>query len=57
MEFYERISGARMHANYFRPGGLAALWPAGLLTDILRFLKKFQPRIDELEFMLTDSRI
>jgi NADH dehydrogenase (ubiquinone) Fe-S protein 2 len=57
MEFYERVSGARMHANYFRPGGLSVLWPRGLLEDMFFFSKKFKDRIDELESMLTDSRI
>jgi NADH:ubiquinone oxidoreductase subunit D len=34
MELYERVSGARMHANYIRPGGLAFDIPSGLLDDI-----------------------
>ena len=34
MEFYERVSGARMHAAYFRPGGVHSDIPAGLLSDI-----------------------
>jgi len=57
MEFYERVSGARMHANYFRPGGLSVLWPVGLLEDIYLFITRFKERIDELEEMLTNSRI
>jgi len=41
MEFYERVSGARMHANFFRPGGLSQDLPVGLLDDIYSFLKGF----------------
>jgi NADH-quinone oxidoreductase subunit D len=37
MNFYERVSGARMHINYFRPGGVAQDLPAGLLNDIAEF--------------------
>jgi len=37
MEFYERVSGARMHAAYIRPGGVAFDLPLGLLDDIYRF--------------------
>ncbi len=38
MEFYERVSGARMHANYFRPGGVSCDLPKGLLDDIYNFI-------------------
>ena len=41
MEFYERVSGARMHANYFRPGGVHLDMPAGLAEDILAFCETF----------------
>jgi NADH dehydrogenase (ubiquinone) Fe-S protein 2 len=41
MEFYERVSGARMHANYIRPGGVNLEVPEGLLVDIGRFVSKF----------------
>ena len=37
MEFYERVSGARMHAAYFRPGGVSLDLPLGLLDDIYSF--------------------
>jgi NADH dehydrogenase (ubiquinone) Fe-S protein 2 len=57
MEFYERVSGARMHAAYIRPGGVTQDIPAGLLQDIYLFIDQFASRIDELEEMLTNNRI
>lgn len=57
MGFYERISGARMHACYFRPGGVAFDSPFGLIDDIFVFVKNFQARLDELEIFLTGNRI
>jgi len=57
MEFYERVSGARMHASYFRPGGVNQELPMGLLNDIYTFLVQFNARIDELEELLTQNRI
>jgi len=57
LEFYERVSGARMHANYIRPGGVAQDMPLGLSEDIYRFTQQFASRIDELEEMLTNNRI
>jgi len=57
MEFYERVSGARMHAAYIRPGGVSQDLPAGLSHDIYRFAEQFASRIDELEEMLTNNRI
>jgi Ni,Fe-hydrogenase III large subunit len=57
LEFYERVSGARMHANYIRPGGVAQDMPLGLSEDIYRFAQQFASRIDELEEMLTNNRI
>jgi NADH dehydrogenase (ubiquinone) Fe-S protein 2 len=57
MEFYERTSGARMHAAYFRPGGVALDIPKGLLNDIYLFSKQFTSRIDEIEELLTENRI
>jgi len=41
MEFYERLSGARMHAAYIRPGGVARDIPEGLLNDIEKFINQF----------------
>jgi NADH dehydrogenase (ubiquinone) Fe-S protein 2 len=57
IEFYERVSGARMHAAYFRPGGVSQDLPSGLIEDIYTFLKNFNKRIDEFEEMLTNNRI
>lgn len=57
MEFYERVSGARMHASYIRVGGVAQDIPAGLLKDIYLFSQQFRSRIDEMEELLTNNRI
>eukprot|EP00961_Rhodomonas_salina_P199372 2689323-Rhodomonas_salina.1 len=57
MEFYERVSGARMHAAFFRPGGVAQDIPLGLLEDIFIFTTQFSSRIDEIEELLTENRI
>lgn len=57
MEFYERIAGARMHAAFFRPGGVYCDLSRGILTDIYIFLKQFRTRILEIEEMLTCNRI
>ena len=57
MEFYERVSGARMHAAYIRPGGVAQDMPMGLSQDIHKFASQFASRIDEMEEMLTGNRI
>ncbi|XP_033117317.1 NADH dehydrogenase [ubiquinone] iron-sulfur protein 2, mitochondrial-like [Anneissia japonica] len=56
-EFSERVSGARMHAAYVRPGGVQQDLPIGLMDDIYDFLSKFSDRIDEMEEMLTFNRI
>merc|ERR1740117_1408201 len=57
MEFYERVSGARMHAAYIRPGGVHADLPMGLCDDIFTFCRDFGSRVDEIEELLTGSRI
>ena len=57
MEFYERVSGARMHAAYFRPGGVYCDIPKGLLNDIFIFIEQFNTRLIEIEDMLTENRI
>ena len=57
MEFYERVSGARMHASYIRPGGIHQDLPKGLLDDIFQFTQKFNTRVDEFEELLSGNRI
>ncbi len=57
MTFYERVSGSRLHANYFRAGGVHQDLPRGLEEDILKFCMNFPKIIDELENLLTDNRI
>ncbi|HXP13282.1 MAG TPA: NADH-quinone oxidoreductase subunit D [Stellaceae bacterium] len=57
MEFYERVSGARMHAAYFRPGGVHQDMPAGLAEDIAAWVEQYPKKIDDLERLLTENRI
>jgi len=57
MEFYERVSGARMHSAYFRPGGVVSDIPEGLSDDIYLFISQFNLRLAEIEEMLTGNRI
>jgi NADH dehydrogenase (ubiquinone) Fe-S protein 2 len=57
MEFYERVSGARMHAAYFRPGGVHTDIPKGLISDIYIFLEVFNNKLIEIEEMLNENRI
>jgi len=57
VEFYERVSGSRMHAAYIRPGGVSADLPLGLLDDLHIFINQFSLRIDEIEELLTGNRI
>ena len=57
MEFYEKVSGARLHAAYFRPGGVYRDIPRGLLQDIKKWAIKFPKFIKDLEDLLTDNRI
>lgn len=57
MEFYERVCGARLHANYFRPGGVAKDMPAGLLEDIKNFCDPFLKVVDDMDRLLTGNRI
>ncbi len=57
MAFYERVSGARLHSAYFRPGGVAKDLPVGILEDIAEFADKFPKYIDDVEGLLTDNRI
>jgi NADH dehydrogenase (ubiquinone) Fe-S protein 2 len=57
MGFYEKVSGARMHAAYFRIGGVFQDIPGQLLNDIYFFLVQFSVRLDEIEELLTENRI
>jgi len=57
MEFYEAASGARLHANYFRPGGVAKDLPAGLTDRIAAWADTFPKFMDDLEELLTSNRI
>jgi len=57
MEFYERVSGARLHAAYFRPGGVARDMPVGLDEDIYVFMERFPRVLDDIESLLTENRI
>lgn len=57
MEFCERVSGARMHMNYFRVGGVSADMPDGLAEDILAWIDQFPQMIDDMETLLTENRI
>jgi|TARA_R110001583_G_scaffold85564_2_gene224194 NADH-quinone oxidoreductase subunit D len=57
MEFYERVCGARLHANYFRPGGVAADLPAGLLEDISAWVDQFPKFVKDFDRVLTGNRI
>ncbi len=57
MEFYERVCGARLHANYFRPGGVAQDMPKGLTEDIYRYFSAFTSKINDMEDLLTENRI
>ncbi len=57
MEFYERVSGARLHAAYVRPGGVAFDLPHGLLDDIFKWATQYGSRIDEIEEVVTGNRI
>jgi NADH dehydrogenase (ubiquinone) Fe-S protein 2 len=57
MEFYERVSGARMHAAYIRVGGVASDRPRGRREDVAAFVDAFRVRRDELDELLTNNRI
>jgi len=57
MEFYERASGARLHAAYFRPGGVHRDLPAGMLDDIGEWAAAFPKFIADMETLLNDNRI
>ena len=57
MDFYQRVSGSRMHAAYFRPGGVHRDLPAGLADDIFAFTETFPKVIDDIDNLLSDNRI
>jgi len=57
MEFYERVCGARLHAAYYRVGGVHQDLPAGLTEDIIAWSEKFPKFIDDIETLLTENRI
>jgi NADH dehydrogenase (ubiquinone) Fe-S protein 2 len=57
MLFYERVSGARMHAAYIRPGGVSKDLPLALLNDIYSFISQYSSRINEIEELLTKNRV
>ncbi|MFM2442924.1 MAG: hypothetical protein RJB09_110 [Pseudomonadota bacterium] len=57
MVFYERASGSRMHANYFRPGGVARDLPVALIDDIEAFCDPFLKVVDDLDELFIGNRI
>jgi NADH-quinone oxidoreductase subunit D len=57
MEFYERVCGARLHANYFRPGGVHQDMPAGLAADMMEWCEGLPKFLDDLDTLLTGNRI
>ncbi len=57
MEFYERVSGSRLHSAYFRPGGVHRDIPNGLTDDIENFCEKFTSHIDDTEKLIEKNRI
>jgi NADH-quinone oxidoreductase subunit D len=57
MEMYERVCGARMHANYFRVGGVSQDIPAGLPEFIYDFMESFSKILDDTNTLLTENRI
>ncbi|GLQ23453.1 NADH-quinone oxidoreductase subunit D [Algimonas ampicilliniresistens] len=57
MVFYERACGSRMHANYFRPGGVHQDLPPALINDLLVWCDQFPEKLQEIETLLTENRI
>jgi NADH-quinone oxidoreductase subunit D len=57
MQFYERVSGARFHAAYFRPGGVHQDLPDGMLDDVGRWADGFLKTLDEMQSLVADNRI
>jgi|TARA_B100000530_G_scaffold5841_1_gene5025 NADH-quinone oxidoreductase subunit D len=57
MEFYERVCGARLHAAYYRVGGVHQDLPPSMTDDILEWIDQFPKFIDDMETLLTENRI
>jgi NADH-quinone oxidoreductase subunit D len=57
MVFYERACGSRMHANYFRPGGVHQDLPPALINDLLNWCDQFPEKLQDIETLLTENRI
>ena len=57
MAFYERASGSRLHAAYYRVGGVAFDLPAGLAEDIMAWCERFPKVLDDIEALLNENRI
>lgn len=57
MEFYERVCGARLHANYFRPGGVHQDMPAGLADDMMQWCDELPKFLHDMAGLLTENRI
>lgn len=57
MVIYEKVCGARLHANYFRPGGVAQDLPAGLAEEIIAWADAFPKILEDIESLLVDNRI
>ncbi len=57
MVFYERASGARLHAAYFRPGGVHQDMPQDLIDDIMQWSLEFPAVLDDIDGLLTENRI
>ena len=58
MEFYDRVCGARLHSNYFRPGGVRYDMPAGLAEDMYDWAENSVLKVvDDLDSLLTENRI
>ena len=57
MEYYDRVCGARLHANYFRPGGVSQDLPDGLADDMWNTCEEFPKFLADLEGLLTNNRV
>ncbi len=57
MAFYERLTGARMHANYYRPGGVNRDMPEHFADDVMAWTGEFLKFVDDMESLLTENRI